>query len=694
MKMKSLSSKLTVIILAVVIVGMALLFTVVNRSVTKMAREDAESKLDVAVQLQSSIMFEYMSSIEKLAIAEGQSELWKRYLTAIDKYGVDDKRTKKIYKKAEKKVQDIKNNVYSDRIQAVLVTDLTTKQVLISDETGIGNVVREDPDYAAELMENVDACADDEMYTSGLRYTAQGDGVLVIADWFPVRDNKGNLIGTFCVGGFVNPLVEMLEAHPVTGLSGASYSLIDLNNMVYLMDSSGEHSIGDELDEAFTQISEDAVSSQPLGVQTHTYTKDGMGYMVSYVYVPEYNFIYAIKDTQKEIFAQAYVISRAVLWISVVVGLCIAIAAMLVTTLMMRPVPVIAAAIRRFGKLDLTIKGDIDPYFNRKDEIGTMARAARTMALSLREIVAELQDCRRELGGTAGTMGEAMEQLSDSVAGNAAITEELYASISNTNQSVTDVEEAVDTVFATVDEVTEKVDMSGHVTDGLLKTAADIKENADLSLDEGRRTIAEHREKIDVAVEGLKAIENINSMVDEILKISSQTNLLALNASIEAARAGEAGKGFAVVADEISALADQSATTAGHIQDIVRDSNASIENVRGCFGDIMKYMEEDILVKFEEFARASDEYGTQSGEIGRSIGAITESMHSLREAMQDIVDGAKAVSAAADENEKAVEDIVSKNEGLQDISYKMDGISNANNANSEQIGGVIGRFEL
>jgi len=85
---------------------------------------------------------------------------------------------------------------------------------------------------------------------------------------------------------------------------------------------------------------------------------------------------------------------------------------------------------------------------------------------------------------------------------------------------------------------------------------------------------------INKSIEGLSVdIKKITEVLNILLRIADQTNLLALNAAIEAARAGEAGRGFAVVAEEIRKLAEESAKSAAHIGDLIKDIEKENEAV-------------------------------------------------------------------------------------------------------------------
>lgn len=213
--------------------------------------------------------------------------------------------------------------------------------------------------------------------------------------------------------------------------------------------------------------------------------------------------------------------------------------------------------------------------------------------------------------------------------------------------------------------------------------AKEMKANANNMEENARNNMLETDQKVKAilgtlnqAIEESKSVDQVNSLTNEILNISSQTNLLALNASIEAARAGEAGKGFSVVAEEIRQLADSSRDTANRIQEINSVVTNAVHNLASHSNNMVQYMNESILPEFSnfveygahykenadyienvmnEFNHKTDSLKNEMGEIASSIGTITSA----------IEEGAKGINGAADSTQILVQDIAA-------ISKKME----------------------
>ena len=693
--MKKLSSKITLSVVIVVAIGLLGLYLITERSVSNMAEKAAVEKMNEAVKSRVNLVEEYITGVEKTAITWAQTDIFKIY--CLQEEGVI-KEGDPIYNPnaqtiASNFMQLVRQNVYPDRFEGVWAADSHTKIFAHSTEGAAGAYLRDNKEEQEALLKSLEPVGTDSVLDVGIRKSVTTGEMLLVA-YYPIRnDEDDSVVGITGFGAYMSPLLDTFDANPIDGMEHASYYMLDLDNNTFIFNSEDPSLVGEELAGGITNVVA-RVAESDSGSANFKNEDTGIKEVISYKKLSGHNWVFILKDKQSEIYSEVGKITTKMVIICLVVAVVLAIFTFFIVSQLTSGLPVIADTIERFGRLDLQLKGSLDKYLNKKDEVGQMARASREMVASLRDSIGQLNNCRDDIGNTAGTLGGATQELSDCVSNNAAISEELYASISNTNQSVTNVEEAVTNVFDSIDNVTQKIDKSDEITKGLIHRSEEIKAETMRSLKAGTDNINQHKEKVEGAVSSLKAIENVNIMVDEILEIASQTNLLSLNASIEAARAGEAGKGFAVVAMEIQQLAEQSSSTANKIQQIVKESNTSIEQVRKCFSDIIEYMENDILKNFEGFSEAADEYGVQSDEIGSQIKAITESMHELKSYMQDIVDSAKAVSEATIQNEKAVSEIVEKNENMQDVSERVSEISDTNSANSVQIGDVVGRFKL
>ena len=132
-------------------------------------------------------------------------------------------------------------------------------------------------------------------------------------------------------------------------------------------------------------------------------------------------------------------------------------------------------------------------------------------------------------------------------------------------KSSTEQTEAVDALSSTITEIAEKtrenVSKAGK--------AANLAETIRGSAEKGSRQMDE---MINAVRDIYQASQGIMKVIKVIDDIAFQTNILALNAAVEAARAGQHGKGFAVVADEVRSLATKSAEAAKETGKMIQNS--------------------------------------------------------------------------------------------------------------------------
>lgn len=295
-----------------------------------------------------------------------------------------------------------------------------------------------------------------------------------------------------------------------------------------------------------------------------------------------------------------------------------------------------------------------------KGETAVMSGAMETMRSNLVGMVERLADTADRLQINADGLKGIVEELNSNSCDNSATSQELAASMEETSATT----QIIDEKMTGVNENAQKIGLL--TTEGeknartIIEKAEGLKRNTEEANDKTRDIYSRVKKESDAAIEKAKEISQINVLTDAIAAIASQTELLSLNASIEAARAGEAGRGFAVVAGEIGSLASQSTETANNITAIVSTVKDAADSMEKCLVQMIRFMEETVIVDYENFIKVSEEYSADARGFSDDMRNINASITQLEENIGDITNSVQDINRTVNEAAISINDIAQK----------------------------------
>ncbi len=323
---------------------------------------------------------------------------------------------------------------------------------------------------------------------------------------------------------------------------------------------------------------------------------------------------------------------------------------------------------RVIQSLDAAAEGDLTrgmdkKDINRKDEMGTLAKHADNVIVSLKNVIGRV-------GNTSDVISDATVKLDKMAEQTSNASDDVARSMTDMANGATNQAGETQSVTDAVMRIGEKIEQTSQAVDDLLHNAEQMKSAGQ----EGVETVND-LETISQKVKGQIAViyeqtnttnesaQEIHRATELIASIANETNLLALNASIEAARAGESGRGFAVVAEQIKNLAEQSNQSAKTIEAIINnlleESQQAVKTMNTV--DAIIGLQAD---KVEMTKRVFDKVNGGLQVAIEGIESIAENTNELDEARNQVMSSVESLSAIAEENAAATQETAASAEEL------------------------------
>lgn len=605
-KLQSLKVRMPLIIIGLFVLAIAVLVVVTQVMVTNTINKVTYSGFDNTVMGYASLMDTWFEDQLDIAKVYVKSDPVRNYLTMRTEETRDAALTRlRVFNEDNQYtinmgITDINGNVLIDASNASLIGQ---------------NIFSIHPDLRQKVQGNRDAAFGDNITRS---LTTGGWSLVLISKVYDRVNNRviGYLYYMLDWSYLIKERVEQL----VIGETGALFCADDT---LTIKIHSKIESINSTLPQDFSKAFEDK-----KGIINYVF--NGEDRVAAYTTLTYRPWVFGISMTKQEIEKDNVRVVRAIIIISLVSIIIMAILVSLFIKSITTPLGLITGLSKEIADGDLrTTKQKI----HRKDELGELSNAFVAMRKKLATTIHKVEDSANQISAAAKELAEQNTDLSRRTESQAASIEETSASMN---------------------EISNNIRQSSNDSVNGNKMIMDSKD----SIENAGNIISETTKNIEEVHEASSKIKDITKIIEDI---AFQTNILALNASVEAARAGEQGKGFAVVASEVRNLAQTTQTSVKSITDL-------IENVYNKIDKATETARESQTI-FVEIQNKIDEASTMMQNISHSAVEQQSGIDQIKIAIEEMDTTTQRNAALVEEATASADVLFSQSKELMDAIH-------------------------
>ena len=605
-KLQSLKVRMPLIIIGLFVLAITVLVVVTQVMVTNTINRVTYTGFDNTVMGYASLLDTWFEDQLDIAKVYVKSDPVRNYLTM---------RTEETRDAAL-----IRLRVFNEDNQYTInmgITDINGNVLIdASNASLIGqNIFSIHPDLRQKVQGNRDAAFGDNITRS---LTTGGWSLVLISKVYDRVNNRviGYLYYMLDWSYLIKERVEQL----VIGETGA---LFCVDETLTIKIHSKIESINSTLPQDFSKTFEDK-----KGIINYVF--NGEDRVAAYTTLTYRPWVLGISMTKQEIEKDNVRVVRAIIIISLVSIIIMAILVSLFIKSITTPLGLITGLSKEIADGDLrTTKQKI----HRKDELGELSNAFVAMRKKLVATINKVEDSANQISAAAKELAEQNTDLSRRTESQAASIEETSASMN---------------------EISNNIRQSSNDSVNGNKMIMDSKD----AIENAGNIISETTKNIEEVHEASSKIKDITKIIEDI---AFQTNILALNASVEAARAGEQGKGFAVVASEVRNLAQTTQTSVKSITDL-------IENVYNKIDKATETARESQTI-FVEIQNKIDEASTMMQNISHSAVEQQSGIDQIKIAIEEMDTTTQRNAALVEEATASADVLFSQSKELMDAIH-------------------------